>query len=172
VKVVPSIPVGALVAQMSSTLTADRDLQAPGQRSATSANFKFALPPPPPYTPLRLGQIAPAAPTKRTPKIRLNLPKETVVVLAADGRLRSTRSHFARTPIPPRLVPPQKPVPPPDVITTEIYPPDSLRVEIPNSIDVFLPGQVSVPWTLIPSVAISDVFSSVRLGCGEEKVHG
>ena len=95
----------------------------------------------------------------------MNLPKETLP--AGDGR--STRSSFARNPIPQHLVPPQPHVPPPDATSADIYPPDNLRVEIPNTIDVFLPGRVSTR-SLITSIAFSDVFSG-RLGRREEKVY-
>lgn len=113
---------------MSSTVTVDL---APGQRSQPPANIALGL-----------GQIAPA-PTQTRKRIRLNLPKETVFTVDGDGRRLRSRSLFARTPIPPRLIPPQLPVPPPDVISADIYPPDSLRVEIPPTIDVSLPGRVS-----------------------------
>ena len=68
----------------------------------------------------------------------MNLP-------AGDGR--STRSSFARNPIPQHLVPPQPHVPPPDATSADIYLPDSLRVEIPNAIRVSLPRRVSA-WVL------------------------
>ena len=105
------------------------------------------------------------APAQKPNKATVNLPKETLP--AGDGR--STRSSFARNPIPQHLVPPQPHVPPPDATSADIYPPDSLRVEIPNTIDVFLPGRVSTR-SLITSIAFSDVFSG-RLGRGEEKVY-
>ncbi|KAH9171750.1 hypothetical protein EDB89DRAFT_2114402 [Lactarius sanguifluus] len=76
--------------------------------------------------------------TQKSNKATVNLPKETVP--AGDGR-PPTRSSFARTPIPPHLVPPQPPVPPPDVISADIHPPDNLRVEVPDTVEVFLPGK-------------------------------
>ena len=94
------------------------------------------------------------APSQKPNKATVNLPKETLP--AGDGRL--TRPSFARTPIPPHLVPPQRHVPPPDVSSADIHPPDSLRVEIPNTIDVFLPGRVNLS-PLIPLVAFSDLFN-------------
>ena len=93
------------------------------------------------------------APSQKPNKATVNLPKETVP--AGDGR--STRSSFARTPVPPHLVPPQRHVAPPDVTSADIHPPDSLRVEIPNTIDVFLPGRVSLS-SLIISFTFSDLF--------------
>lgn len=103
----------------------------------------------------------PPSPTANAPavnqksnKATVNLPKETVP--AGDGR-PPTRSSFARTPIPQHLVPPQPPVPPPDVISADIHPPDNLRVDVPGTIDVFLPGKVS-GWFLITSVTFSDYY--------------
>ena len=79
-------------------------------------------------------------PSQKPNKATVNLPKETVP--AGDGR-PPTRSSFARTPIPPHLVPPQPSVPPPVVISADIHPPDTFRGETPNTIDIFLPGKVS-----------------------------
>ncbi|KAH9067004.1 hypothetical protein EDB83DRAFT_2542288 [Lactarius deliciosus] len=76
--------------------------------------------------------------TQKSNKATVNLPKETVP--AGDDR-PPTRSSFARTPIPPHLVPPQPSVPPPDVISADIHPPDNLRVEVPDTVEVFLPGK-------------------------------
>ncbi|KAH8981991.1 hypothetical protein EDB86DRAFT_3106937 [Lactarius hatsudake] len=76
--------------------------------------------------------------TQKSNKATVNLPKETVP--AGDDR-PPTRSSFARTPIPPHLVPPQPPVPPPDVISADIHPPDNWRVEVPDTVEVFLPGK-------------------------------
>lgn len=124
---------------MSSIVAVTADL-APSQRSPNIA----------PHIPLVQRQIAPT-PNRRLKKIRLNLPKETVFFGVGDGRFPLTRSHFARTPIPPRLVPSQPPVLPPDVVSADIYPPDGLRVEIPDTINVSLPGRVSAWSLLVPS---------------------
>lgn len=80
------------------------------------------------------------AQSQKGKKATVNLPKETVP--GSDGE-PSTRTTFARTPIPPHLVLPQPPIPPPDVISAVIHPEDSSRVNIPGVIDVFLPGRVS-----------------------------
>jgi hypothetical protein len=73
-------------------------------------------------------------------KIIVSLPRETAP--GVDGE-PSIWTAFARTPIPEHLVPPQPSSSPPDVISAVIYPQDSLRVSIPNTIEVFLPGKVS-----------------------------
>ena len=131
------------------------------------ANIAFAVPPNNPF-------VRVPAPTTRTrKKIPVNLPQETLFF--GDGRLPTRRSHFARTPIPPRLIPPQAPVLPPDVISADVYPPpDSLRVEIPNAtIRVSLPGRVSARIVVnYPPLLSLTCFFSVRLGCAEEQVYG
>jgi hypothetical protein len=79
------------------------------------------------------------AQSQKGKKATVNLPKETV---PADEGEPSTRTPFARTPIPVLLVPPHKSIPPPDVISAVIHPDDSARSNIPGVIDVFLPGRV------------------------------
>ena len=79
------------------------------------------------------------APNQKPNRAIMNLLKE--MFPADDGR--STRYSFTRTPIPPHPVPPQRHDPLPDVSPVYIHPPDSLRVEISNTIDVFMPGRVS-----------------------------
>ena len=91
-------------------------------------------------------------PSQKPNKATVNLPKETL----PDG---DGRSSFARTPIPLHLVPSQPHVPPPDVTSANIYPPDNLRVEIPNTIDVFLPGRVRSWFFNAPQLLFSDVFT-------------
>ena len=87
-----------------------------------------------------------AAQNQKAKKPIVNLPKESIP--GADGE-PSTRTSFARTPIPLHLVPPQPSTSSPDVISAVIYPPDSLRVAIPDTVDVFLPGKVSHSSTVI-----------------------
>ncbi|KAF8266165.1 hypothetical protein EI94DRAFT_1803498 [Lactarius quietus] len=96
-----------------------------------SENIAFPpLVPPISLLGLGRGQLAPA-PNRTMKKIRVNLPKETV--LSGDGRLPS-RSSFARTPIP-HLFPLQPPGPgPQDTRSTDICPPDPLRVKNPHTI--------------------------------------
>jgi hypothetical protein len=80
------------------------------------------------------------AQNQKSKKAVVNLPKESVPGI--DGE-PSTRTSFARTPIPLHLVPPQPSTSSPDVISAVIHPPDSLREIIPATVDVFLPGKVS-----------------------------
>lgn len=84
--------------------------------------------------------LANAPQNQKVKKTIVNLPKETTP--AVDGR-PTERAHFARTPIPLHLVPPQPPPSPPDVISAVIHPEDGLRTSIPDTVDVFLPAKVS-----------------------------
>ncbi|KAI0318178.1 hypothetical protein OF83DRAFT_57011 [Amylostereum chailletii] len=68
------------------------------------------------------------------------LPKETVP--GADGA-PATRQPWARTPLPHDEVPPQPLVPPPEIASADIYPPDIWRRQIPDTVDVFLPGKAA-----------------------------
>ena len=110
---------------------------------------------------------ATAAPSQKSKKVIVNLPKESVP--GVDGE-PSTRTSFARTPIPLHLVPPHLSPSSPDVISVVINPPDSLRVTLPDTIDVFLPGKVKylvrrhLPFPLTSCLV-------VRLGGSKEKVH-
>ena len=86
---------------------------------------------------------ATAAQGQKLKKATVNLPKESIP--GADGE-PSTRTSFARTPIPLHLVPHHPSPSPPNVISSVIHPPDSLRVALPDTIDVFLPGRVMLPF--------------------------
>jgi hypothetical protein len=93
-----------------------------------------------PPSPTAVALASATAQTQKAKKVVVNLPKETTP--AVDGK-PSERTHFARTPIPLHLVPPEPSVPPPDIFSATIHPEDSLRTSIPEMIDVFLPAKVS-----------------------------
>ena len=76
---------------------------------------------------------------KKPKKVNVNLPKETV--LGADGE-PATRSSWARSLLDNSFQYQDHPAIPPEVTTVEIFPPDTYRLEVPNSIDVYLPGKV------------------------------
>src|SRR5712671_6189614 len=88
----------------------------------------------------------------------VNLPKETVS--GVDGGPQ-TRSTFARTPIPLHLVHPQQSISPPDVFSAVIYPEDTLRKNLPDTIDIFLPSKASysvmVIYRAIPDLLYSPI---------------
>ncbi|KAI0297544.1 hypothetical protein B0F90DRAFT_1912759 [Multifurca ochricompacta] len=91
---------------------------------------------PPSPTAVALANVA--TQSQKGKKVNVNLPKE--IIPAGDGQ-PSTHTSFARIPLPPHLVPPQPSIPPPDVSSATIHPEDTTRVNIPNTIDVFLPGR-------------------------------
>jgi hypothetical protein len=99
-----------------------------------------------PPSPTAVAGVIAAPQNPKAKKIIVSLPKETAP--GVDGE-PSIWTAFARTPIPEHLVPPQPSSSPPDVISSVIYPQDSLRVSIPNTIEVFLPGRVSRTFTVI-----------------------
>ncbi|KAH7911820.1 hypothetical protein BJ138DRAFT_866194 [Hygrophoropsis aurantiaca] len=85
----------------------------------------------------------PAAPTPsiapKGKKIIINFPQETVP--GEDGQA-STRPPWARVPMP--VTRPQEDVIiSPEVDSAESFPPDSWRLHIPSTVDVFLPGKVA-----------------------------
>ncbi|THH17190.1 hypothetical protein EW146_g3571 [Bondarzewia mesenterica] len=84
----------------------------------------------------------PAAPavTQKLKKGTVSFPRETIS--GEDGE-PATYPPWARTPIPPHLVPEQLAVDPPESTSAEIYPPDFWRREIPDTVDVFLPGKAA-----------------------------
>src|SRR6266850_2379862 len=119
-----------------------------------------------PPSPTAVALASAAAQTQKAKKVVVNLPKETAP--AVDGK-PPERTHFARTPIPLHLVPPEPSVPPPDVLTATIHPEDSLRTSVPEMIDVFLPAKVSYIFSVV--IYHSLIFLPACLGGTEEKVH-
>lgn len=69
----------------------------------------------------------------------MNFPKETVP--GEDGQ-PPTRPSWARSPLMNNFVYRDQDVPPIDLQTKELFPPDSWRFEMPDTVDVFLPGKV------------------------------
>ena len=92
-------------------------------------------------------QVAPAANTPTTTtaatekkkKLVVILPKETI---QEDESQPATRPEWARVPIADSGNDHNIPVISVEVATAEIYPPDSWRAELPDIIDVYLPGNV------------------------------
>lgn len=91
----------------------------------------------PPAAAAVVASTVPAAP--KVKKVVVNLPKET----SAEGEVSGTRLPWARTPIPVSQCPSQPAVPPPEIASSEAYPPDAWRHHIPPTVDVFLPGKVT-----------------------------
>lgn len=72
-------------------------------------------------------------------KFPINLPKETIP--GADGQ-PATRPAWARTPM--IMATSTVEVQPVETTSAESFPPDSWRILIPDTLDVFLPGKVCV----------------------------
>ncbi|KAG6334085.1 hypothetical protein ID866_5001 [Astraeus odoratus] len=83
-------------------------------------------------------------------KVVVNLPVETIP--SADDN-PPTRPSWARTPMPTTSA--KIPVvPPPEIDTVEMYPPDTWRHAVPDTVDVFLPGRVA--WDALKQKAIEE----------------
>ncbi|KAG1725572.1 uncharacterized protein EDB91DRAFT_1168041 [Suillus paluster] len=90
------------------------------------------------HSPLPPPQAAPT-PVPKGKKVVVNIPVETI---PGDAEEPSTRPPWARTPV--AAVNLEEPeVIAPEVDSAELYPPDSWRRDIPDTVDVFLPGKVA-----------------------------
>lgn len=84
----------------------------------------------------------PASTTPQKPKkLVVNLPKETV---PGKDDEPATRSSWARSPLDNPFQYQDHFVTPPELTTAEPFPPDDYRLHLPSSIDVYLPGRVSI----------------------------
>lgn len=89
-------------------------------------------------SPIPPGASVSPAPPAKSKKVTVNLPKETI---ESEGGELPVRPSWARTPIPTRLDEEleTKHV---ELITRDVYPPDTWVRMMPEVIDVFLPGKV------------------------------
>ncbi|KAK7059231.1 hypothetical protein VNI00_001858 [Paramarasmius palmivorus] len=98
-----------------------------------------------------------APPPTKTKKVVVNLPKETI---PGEGGQPSTRPEWARdllsAPVPPKSFD----IPPVEISTAELYPPDGWRLSLPSTVDVFLPGKSA--WEAIKQQHIEEKLE--RLG--------
>lgn len=97
-------------------------------------------------SPLPLAAVTPVPPPQKVKKINVNLPKETV--LGEEGQ-PATRPIWARTTLDGFEYKDQAIVPV-ELTSRESFPPDNWRNQIPDTLDVFLPGKVC-PCQTIPS---------------------
>lgn len=79
--------------------------------------------------------------TEKKKKLVVNLPKE--IIQSEEGQ-PGTRPEWARQPLPTSGSADHIIIIPVRVATAEIYPPDSWRAELPDTIDVYLPGKVGI----------------------------
>ncbi|KAI0960912.1 hypothetical protein AcV7_000159 [Taiwanofungus camphoratus] len=110
----------------------------------------------------------PTAPATKTKKVVVNLPRETI---EPEGEQAPARPPWARTPLRPSSLPEQVDVQPPEVATAESYPPDSWRYNLPNTVDVFLPGKAA--WNSIKQRIIEEKLErlGVERGSGSSVPH-
>lgn len=110
-----------------------------------------------------------AAPAQKQKKVVVNLPGETVK--DGEGAEGTTRKSWARTPMHPSYLPPEPEVAPPETISVELYPPDPWRYELPDSVDVFLPGKSA--WNAVKQKAIEEKLErlGVERGSGSNVPH-
>ena len=84
-------------------------------------------------------EVAPA-PAPKGKKMTVKFPQETIS--GEDAAEKPSRAPWARTPLPISDVPEQVVSHPPEVASAECFPSDAERYDLPNSLEVFLPGKV------------------------------
>lgn len=90
------------------------------------------------HSPLPPPHAAPT-PAPKGKKVVVNIPVETIPGNVGEV---STRPPWARTPVAASNV--EEPeVIAPEITSIELYPPDSWRLDIPDTVDVFLPGKAA-----------------------------
>ena len=94
-----------------------------------------------PSTSAPTASVTTSTPPKKSKKVIVNLPKETI--LGKDGEL-PTRSSWARSPLDNPFQYHDHPIIPAELTTAEVFPPDTYRLDMPSSIDVYLPGRVCI----------------------------
>jgi len=85
-------------------------------------------------------QVAQAPAAAKPKKVIVKFPKETI---AGDGDGQLHRESWARTPLLPSEVPVHEDFQPLEATTLPVYPADHWRHQIPDTVDVFLPGKVA-----------------------------
>ncbi|KDR84748.1 hypothetical protein GALMADRAFT_233069 [Galerina marginata CBS 339.88] len=111
---------------------------------------------------------APAAPPQKAKKVIVNLPKETV---AGEEGEPATRPSWARSPLTNEFEYKDITILPAEITTAESYPPDAWRLNLPNSIDVYLPGKLA--WDTIKQKNIEEKLEKlgVERGSGSNVPH-
>ncbi|KZT24681.1 hypothetical protein NEOLEDRAFT_1093966 [Neolentinus lepideus HHB14362 ss-1] len=109
------------------------------------------------------------APTQKARKCVVNLPKETVK--DEENADTITRPSWARTPMHLSYLPAESDIRPPETISVEAYPSDAWRYELPDSVDVFLPGKGA--WNAIKQKVIEEKLErlGVERGSGSNVPH-
>ncbi|KAF8895024.1 hypothetical protein CPB84DRAFT_1848362 [Gymnopilus junonius] len=110
-----------------------------------------------------VGSNTVAEPQKKK-KVIVNLPKETII--SEDGG-PTTRSSWARSPLANAVVYDDISVAPAEVATAELFPPDGWRRNLPDTIDVFLPGKLA--WDAIKQRVIEEKLQKLGVERGSGK---
>ncbi|GLB36623.1 hypothetical protein LshimejAT787_0309110 [Lyophyllum shimeji] len=117
-------------------------------------------------SPLPVGATSPVPPQK-VKKVNVNLPKETIP--AEEGQ-PATRPAWARNLLD-GFEFKETDIPPVELTTAEAYPPDEWRKQVPNTLDVFLPGKRA--WDEMRQKAIEEKLEKlgVERGSGSNVPH-
>ncbi|KAG5646905.1 hypothetical protein DXG03_001981 [Asterophora parasitica] len=112
--------------------------------------------------------VAPSPAPQKVKKVNVNLPKETIP--AEEEGQPPTRASWARTVLDGFEYKDQE-VAPVELTTAEPYPPDEWRNQVPNTLDVFLPGKRA--WEEIKKIAIEEKLEKlgVERGFGSNVPH-
>ncbi|PFH50734.1 hypothetical protein AMATHDRAFT_40648 [Amanita thiersii Skay4041] len=110
-----------------------------------------------------------ASAMQKLKKVVVNLPRETIP--AEEQGQQAIRPEWARTPVANVQEYEEPLVPPVDTTSREIYPPDVWRRHIPDTIDVFLPGQHA--WDALKQMVIEEKLEQlgVERGSGSNVPH-
>lgn len=100
-----------------------------------------------------LPPVPPPVPAQKSKKIIINLPVESI---PGTEDLPPSRPPWARTPMP--TTSHELPVVSlPEITTAGPYPPDNWRYHIPDTVDVFLPGKVSIACRVLLCLSLSSL---------------
>ncbi|KAG2364724.1 hypothetical protein BDR07DRAFT_1482205 [Suillus spraguei] len=113
------------------------------------------------HSPLPPPHAAPT-PAPKGKKVVVNIPVETI---SGDAGEVSTRPSWARTPVA-ALNQEEPEVIAPETTSIELYPPDSWRQDIPDTVDVFLPGKAA--WDAIKMNIIEQKLERLGVERGQE----
>ncbi|PCH33123.1 hypothetical protein WOLCODRAFT_134939 [Wolfiporia cocos MD-104 SS10] len=111
----------------------------------------------------------PQPPAGKARKVVVNFPRETIPGETPEDP--PARQSWARAPIPLSDVPLQPTLPPPEVTTAQLYPPDGWRYHLPGTVDVFLPGKSA--WNELKQKIIEEKLEKlgVERGTGSSVPH-
>jgi len=93
------------------------------------------------------------APTQKTKKVLINIPRETIPAEGDEGtrggKELPCREIWARIPLRPSEVPEIVDLAPPETTSAELFPSEEWRTQLPTTVDVFLPGKVRATQSIL-----------------------